>query len=233
VPGFRQSTGFARGPGFASDYSPPTWGFRRPSSVTPAIANNAALSVGSVGSVGPITTVTAVVPAAVGDLLVLGIRLGNATATVLTVTGGGVTTWTVNATVADVTPGISTCICYGVVTSVASSSLVITTSATVNTSIALLEFSKTAGTWAADGPQGSAADAGTFPTLVPSASAEMYIGFIAAGTSAITASSATAGYTQVNSGFSAMIYNVSVTGPQTPSVTATNHTGAVAQLIAA
>jgi len=228
VPGFRQTFGFPRGLARNTRY----WGFYRGSAVVvPAITNNAGLSVGSVGSVGPVTTITAVVPAAVGDLLVLGIRIGNATATVLSVTGGGVTSWTVIPVRAG--SAVSAGLCYGVVTSSASSSLVITTSATVSTSTSLLEFSMSGGTWGPDGAPGSAVDSGTCPTLTPSGAGEMYIAFIACTTSAIGASSAPAGYVQVGSGYSAMIYDVSVTGAQTPTVTAGNHTAAVAQLIMA
>jgi len=197
-----------------------------------SITNNAALTTGAWSTTGAVTTIATVVPAAVGDLLVIGMRLAGTTETVVSVTGGGVSEWFVNAPTAGGGPGDESVLCFGIVTSTTSSSIIITTSTTAAPSGNVLEFSNAGGAWSLDGGPGSSGGSGTLPTMATSNIDELYIAFISSNNS-ITPNSATAGYTQVGSGYSAFVYNVSVTGSVSPTVGATNVTVAQAQLVAA
>jgi hypothetical protein len=120
-------------------------------------------------------------PVAIGDVLVLGVGCADTSAAVSTVTGGGVATWVkavgylYSASTGDAE------IWYGVVTSLTPAYIVVTGPPVIW--LACQEY--TAGgpaTWAVD-TSGSATSAtvaasGNFPSLIPAASGELYVGFL-------------------------------------------------------
>jgi len=206
--------------------------------ITPfAISNNTGLSMGSWSTTGATTTIPTVVPAAIGDILVLGVRTNSATATVSSISGGGVTTW--HPLPFSAGSGISAFIYYGVVTSTTSSSISLVMSTTVGSmSGNLLEFSTVGGTWALDGSGGTSSANAAGPSLTPSRSNELYIGFVGNTGDFISAGS-TSGYVYIpgsGEAYSMFFYKLSV-GPGTTQAPALIYAGgnnrSSAQLIAA
>jgi hypothetical protein len=166
------------------------------------------LTISPVGSVASGTTTVSVSPQNIGDILVVTGRLGNGTPTV---SGGGVTTWTLLAEQPywSVSGG-SEWIYWGIVT--ATGSQTITVSGTGSGQSYCQEFSKSGGTWAADG-NGSYTEnsSGTvaMPSLTPTSSgAELYFGAVNTQAPSMPAGS-TSGYTYAPSSpaYGGIVYN--------------------------
>jgi hypothetical protein len=148
--------------------------------------------VGSQYNTDPTLTGTAITladsPATDGDLLVLLVHIVNSTDTVSTVTGGGVTSWTLDQRYADTFPPSThhdTEIWQGKVTSTGAHSIAITFSGSLTDNpLELYAQEFTAGastTWTEDTGAGLA-NAGpsldfAFPSLTPVGSHELYFGY--------------------------------------------------------
>lgn len=188
---------------------------------------NAITAVGTAATSGGtnITTVT-VVPATLGNVLVVGTLVSSATVHFSSLSGGGCTTWT-HLLGPSVLSGLAQSIdlWVGVVTAAGSATLTGTPSASVsalNTDFISQQFAGGgAGTvWAVDGAQSTtktntASTTMTFPTLTPGGASRLYVGF---GESSIGGGSPpSAGYTlQTTANSMPLLYNVSVSTAQSP-----------------
>lgn len=188
--------------------------------------NQPTISAGSSWTAGGTGTLNlAVAPTSTGDVLVLATNLTSTSLTVSSVAGGGVTTW---ARVASsfVGSGSTIDMWMGIVTTAGSSTITITGSASLSaTTVRLIaqQFTSTASTsaqWAlavtGTGITNPSTTAVTYPTITPSGTNQVYVGYAETANAALT-SGATSGYTVLlDNGSNSLIYGPNVSSVQSP-----------------
>lgn len=157
-----------------------------------------------------------VTPHAIGDFFLLSIQYWDNTATVSSVTGGGVTTWTkLNSATATINSPAYNAVYLGMITSTSSSTLTVTANTTVDlTQMVAQEFSTTVGTPVWDSAAGTglldANNTNQWPSLTPAGSGELY--FCYAGDNSATVAGSTPGYIyQQDLNENPIIYNANCT----------------------
>lgn len=192
-----------------------------------------AISAGAFTSASSQSTRTiSVNPSAIGNLVVLFAQVESATGTTqVSAVSGGNCTWTniisfVSTADSSVTGQES--IWMGVATGTGSSTATVTTSGSgswvdLDTQQFTCAGVSSATKWLLDGSAATknnttSSTTMTYPTLTPSDSGRMYVGFGCAGVNAATTASPTTGYTVVldPNVQNAIIYNTSVSGAQSP-----------------
>jgi hypothetical protein len=146
-------------------------------------------TISAVGSLvknsGTAKTTLAVSPSAVGNTFVLSTMVVSTTVTVSSVSGGGVTTSKLTSAV-DSASGAEEELWLGPITATGSSTITVTYSGSIsgkNSELDAQEYSSSAGastTWAKDvvgSHTNSSSTTVTFPSLTPTGSGELYIGF--------------------------------------------------------
>jgi len=167
-------------------------------------------------------------PTATGDVLILWVVSPGAFQATSAVSGGGVTTWHAGAKALDGTNGGVAEVWWGVVTTTGAATITITnaTGAGITFNLGSLQFTAGAGyVWSQDGVggtynAGATAASGTYPSLTPAGSGELFAGcgVMLGG----TVGGSTAGYTYFNGsggGFesvSQIVYSLSAPNPAAP-----------------
>jgi hypothetical protein len=171
------------------------------------------------------TTLT-VSPASLGDVIVLSTETWNEVATVASVTGGGVTTWTEISSAYDTTStGNSESLWYGTVTSLGTSTISVNYTGGSSgswPSASAQEFTNGTGAstvWTVDvagtSDNTTASTSVTFPTLTAATPNELYVGY--AFSTGTTAAGTNAGYVyQSDVWGGSFIYDTAVTGTTAP-----------------
>ena len=184
-------------------------------------------SITAVGSLvsahGTGLTTLAVSPKTVGDVMVVGIM--GQTLSVSSISGGGVTTWK-KGTQFQGAVGNDVEIWYGTVTATGASTITFTWSATPSGGIEYSAQEYTAGlgsstVWAADKTgtlNGASSTSVPFPSLTPTGSGELYVGYAVLDNTASAGS--TTGFTyDVTSDENAFVYDTNVSGTVAPTAT--------------
>jgi len=173
-------------------------------------------------------TTLGVTPAHVGDVLVLAARASSGTTTVSSVTGGGVSSWTKLTQHTDSTDVVDDELWMGPVATTGSSTISVTFSASVTSTLVELvaqEFSSGLGTstvWAAGGSGAQNNTSSTkvaFPSLTPTGSAELYVGYGYVANSGTSGSTAGVTYDILPTTANFFVYDTSVSGALAPSAT--------------
>jgi hypothetical protein len=177
------------------------------------------------------TTVAQSVFPVMGDILFVTTHIASATVHIASMTSPNVTTWTHVGGAVSGTHSVD--LWFGVVTDPNAGGTVTMTgsaaiTATVNTYTCQVFTAGGQGTtWSVDGSLATLSNGAsttiTYPTLVPAAGGEMYVGYgIATGTPALT-TGATSGYTvAVDGANNAVMYNPGVSGSQSPTTLQTS-----------
>ena len=181
------------------------------------------------GSAGTTTTTLAVSPTKVGNILVLAFREYPSTASVTSISGGGVTTW--HKLASGLNSGSSEAeLWYGVVTTAGAATVTALIALSTSSILAAQEFAKSGGTWAQDGSGGTANGTGTTatcPSLTPAGNNELYVGLFSSDGNYLSTGS-TAGYTyqDATAGYAWFAYNAKVShsgGAQAPAAPQASH----------
>jgi hypothetical protein len=170
----------------------------------------------------------AVTPTAVGNVLVLAVGEQNTAAGITAVSGGGVTTWTKLISALPGNPPGCAEIWFGTITTAGSATVTITTTAANWIALNAQEFTiGRPATWTADGSGAasvstSAATSGNYPSVTPAASAELYVGFAAVWSGAISGSTAGVTYVPPQNGTQLAYETVPSTAPISPAWASTS-----------
>jgi RHS repeat-associated protein len=159
-------------------------------------------------------------PQAVGDLMVMAVSLAGATVT--SVSGGGVSTWTKETAVLGSQCGNDDEIWWGVVASTGASAVSVTLSGSVGWhELEAQELSAgTGATWSADTKGSTSSTSGTvkFPSLSPSGTGELYFGY--AGVNGNASAGSTPGFTYTVTGSDNLLtWGTSVSSTASPTAT--------------
>ncbi len=196
----------------------------------PAYASSAPV----ISAVGSLVTVNgtgdaslAVSPHAVGNAFVLGVKVNNSAISAASVTGGGAT-WTKLTSANDATQVRDIELWLGTVTTSGSSTIKVTYSGSVSstsTELAAQEYTSSAGsstTWTKDVVSSvdttSNSTALTFPTLTPSGTAELYVGYNREDNTSSAGSTSGVTY-QITSLSNVYIYDPNVSSTLSPKAT--------------
>ena len=214
--------------------------------VTAGVAAATAPVIAAVGSPanasGSGITTLSVSPQAVGDVLVLAVKVNSTAITVSSVSGGGVSAWS-NLESYSVYAGHDLELWMGRVTATGSSSVTVTFSSSVSSiSVELTseEFSAGLGAstvWAKDIAGGQSNGSSTmvgFPSLTPTGSSELYVGYASVSTSGEAGT--TSGYTYDTTGDgNVFLYDPNVSSSSAPTAMASSAgtSGAVGALVTA
>jgi hypothetical protein len=154
------------------------------------------MAITAVGSL--VTTDTnsvTVSPVTIGDVLVLAFNNnpGAGNTAVTSISGGGVSTWSLLVRIVG-SGSLAGCeLWMGTVTTTGSSTVTVSAGLGVNYSTAVQEFhSSTAATWTADGVGNTAmgtASSGNLPSVTPAGSNELYVGMLGTGDGSVGGSS--------------------------------------------
>jgi hypothetical protein len=193
------------------------------------VASAGITAVGSLASKnGTDVTTLSVVPANVGDVLVLGVKVSSSTITASSVSGGGASTWTkLSQHSAD---GVDTELWMGPVVTTGPATVSVTFSASVTsvgTELVAQEFSSGLGsstTWALDkaGSQTNASSTTVgLPSLTPAKSGELYVGYAWVLQEGETGSTAGVTYDIVPTSDNVFLYDPTTSATLAPAATQT------------
>ncbi len=173
-------------------------------------------------------TTLAVSPVNVGDVLVLAARASSGTTTVSSVSGGGVSAWTRLSQHTDATDVVDDELWMGPVATTGPSTVSVTFSASVTGTLVELvaqEFSSGLGastTWTAGGSGAQNNTSSTkvaFPSLTPTGSAELYVGYGYVANSGTTGSTAGVSYDVLPTTANFFVFDTNVSSALAPSAT--------------